>query len=273
MNDVLAERFQRDGYVVVEDFFHPRLVQDLVDDVKRVFFMRDRREDVAHIDDAALDQRLKMLFAEDFATYHGAAKLCNHLLSLYRIAVDDKLDNLMQRIGVQHPTLAARPLMWFHAPQLAKTPRYAKLPAHQEWSNMQGSLDGVVAWTPLVNIDAEMGRLQVVPGSHTAGLLPFGADDAADYPLALDDQDHDFVEVEVPPCGLLLFSAFLIHRSGENHSDRARLTVNFRYNNATEPTFIERRYVDPFHYAVATELVTPDFWPGATGASDERRSA
>ncbi len=269
----LAAAFARDGYVVVPEFFDARRVKDLVDDVKRVFFCRERREDVADVDGAALDQRLATLFAEDFATYHGAAKLCNHLLSLYRLGVDERLEGILTRLGLDHPTLAARPLMWFHAPHLAKTPRYAQLPAHQEWSNMQGSLDGVVAWTPLVPIDDAMGRLQIVPGSHTAGLLPFGPDAEGDYPLALEDQDHDFVEVDIPPGALLLFSSFLVHRSGVNTTRRARLTVNFRFNNAAEPTFIERRFVDPFHYAVATQLVTPDFWPGAPDATRARRTA
>lgn len=270
----LAAAFERDGFVVVPEFFDRRRIRELVDDVKRVFFVREHREDVADIDAAALDARLAELFTHDFATYHGAAKLCNHLLSLYRLGVDERLDGILQRLGLEHPTLAARPLMWFHAAHLAKTPRYAQLPAHQEWSNMQGSLDGVVAWTPLVPIDEAMGRLQIVPGSHTRGLLPFGADGANDYPLALVDQEHDFVEVDIPPGALLLFSAFLVHRSGVNTTRRARLTINFRYNNAAEPTFVERRYVDPFHYAVATELVTPDFWPGAPDRTHSaRRSA
>lgn len=46
----------------------------------------------------------------------------------------------------------------------------------------------------------------------------------------------------------LFFSAFLIHRSGNNVTDSIRWSCHLRYNDLSEPTFMERNYPDSFLY-------------------------
>jgi phytanoyl-CoA hydroxylase len=58
---------------------------------------------------------------------------------------------------------------------------------------------------------------------------------------------------------ILIFSAFLIHQSGNNITNKIRWSVQLRYNNLDEPTFIERGYPMAYIYKPETELVTPDF--------------
>ncbi len=40
----------------------------------------------------------------------------------------------------------------------------------------------------------------------------------------------------------LFMNSFLVHRSGTNVTDRIRLSMHFRYNDASESTFISRKY-------------------------------
>ena len=58
---------------------------------------------------------------------------------------------------------------------------------------------------------------------------------------------------------LAFFSAFLIHQSGNNITNNIRWSVQLRYNNLDEPTFIERGYPMAYIYKPETELVTPNF--------------
>ncbi len=262
LEDDLRTRYGRDGFVVLPRLFPSARLNAIRRDVGRVFAARRDGQMKDPDIDGSLEDLMTGLFTDNFAGYHGAARLCNHLISLHRLSLSEEIVENLILLGLDFPAVCARPVMWFHSPRVAKTERYHRLPAHQEWSNMQGSLDGAVAWMPLVPVSPDMGRLQVVPGSHRRGLLPFGKDETKDYPLSIAPDkvnDVEFVEVDVPLGGALIFSAFLIHRSGTNRSDKVRLTVNFRYNNAAEPTFIARDFLNPFLYAVPEELKTPGF--------------
>ncbi len=246
-------QYLEEGYVILRGLLEPRTLHAVRQEMGRVFGALTEDE---------LQVRLREVYSRDFDRYHGAAKLCNHLVSLYRLAVHEKIHTALKDLGVSFPVLCARPVVWFHSPHLAKTERYAKLPAHQEWANMQGSLDGIVVWAPLVDISEDMGRLEVLPGSHKEGLLDFHADPAKDYPLATNEallEGKRFVPIDAEVGDVVFFSAFLVHRSGVNRTNRARLTVNFRFNNAEEPTFAERNYLNPFLYQVADRLITPGF--------------
>ena len=44
-------------------------------------------------------------------------------------------------------------------------------PWHQDWLSMQGSLNSVVIWLPLVNIDEKIGGISILEGSHKFGLI------------------------------------------------------------------------------------------------------
>jgi hypothetical protein len=57
----------------------------------------------------------------------------------------------------------------------------------------------------------------------------------------------------------LIFSAFLVHRSGENITKNIRWSIQLRYNNMVEPTFKERGFPMPYIYKPEENLVTPDF--------------
>ena len=257
-----AQKYAKDGFVVIDELWGRAEVERIKEEVERVFRTTAGRRGPMISPDTAFDRLLEAMFSECRSSYLGAAKLCNHLNSVHRMGLDLRVERLLQELGLSCPTICARPLLWFHSPRLATTERYHRLPAHQEWSNMQGSLDGVVVWAPLVHIDASMGRLQVVPRSHRQGLVPLSGGVQSDYPLAADVdriKDEAFVEVDVPVGGAVVFSAFLIHRSGTNASLRTRLTANFRFNNAEEPTFVDRDYLNPFRYEAPVGLHTPDF--------------
>lgn len=247
MNDL----YRQQGYVIIKQFFDIADIDAIRQQVKQAF-------SAVSDDFQSMDASLPELYDNNFQAYHGAAKLANHVTALHQLGTQPKLLDTLKEFGLKQPVIAARPLMWFHSPKVAKTARYARLPAHQEWSNMQGSLNAMVAWTPLAPVTKEMGRLQVIPGSHLRGLLPFVGNEAEDYPFSIPAKhidEADFIEAEVELGDLLLFSAFLIHRSGDNQSNKIRWTCNFRFNDMTCPRFVARHYLNPFQFDVSTQLL------------------
>jgi len=256
--------YRKHGYLMVENIWPDNAINTIKDETKAFFSTFSKSSHL--MSDAEFDDCLVTLFEKDFSAYHGAAKLANHGLALLGLSCHSELLTALRDLDCRLPVQCARPVMWFHSPRLAKTPRYQRLPAHQEWSNMQGSYNGMVVWAPLRTVSEEQGRLQVIPGSHKRGLLPFQAEDEEDYPFALAPDAYDeaeFIEIDVPENACLIFSTWLIHRSGINTSNQCRWTFNFRYNDASEPTFIQRHYLNPFHYSASTTL-QDDFRPSAS---------
>ena len=134
--------------------------------------------------------------------------------------------------------------MFFNNPRLAKQEFYWKTPPHQDWRSMQGSLDSVVVWIALVDVDVGLGALEVVPGSHRRGLL---ADRLLDgFGQTHELVDADFTSIEMHKGDALFFSSFLVHRSGTNVREDIRWSAQFRYNNLAEAAFVERGYPHSF---------------------------
>lgn len=116
-------------------------------------------------------------------------------------------------------------------------------PWHQDYPFNLMSRPTVTIWAPLTPVTEDMGRLQLIPGSHRHYHRVRVEDDSRFVTFAdLDDRtlDEQAIALDVDPGDALLFHDLLIHRSGENVSDRARWTVNARYGDANDPDFAAR---------------------------------
>lgn len=138
---------------------------------------------------------------------------------------------------------------------------YFGLVAHQDFPSVQGSLDGVVAWLPLVDVDRGNYPLEVIPGSHLNGLLP--AKESSNKTWEVDNsqcRNELFVPVEVNVGDVVFMSLFTVHRSSQNgDAGRLRCALSTRFDNADEPTFIERCYPTAYLRTVQREQYFPGF--------------
>ena len=91
------------------------------------------------------------------------------------------------------------------------------------------------AWISLMEIDAALGGLAVAPGSHRLGLLRSGGAapssgagrTAAGY--GLDPATLSWVSADFGPGSTVVFHCRTAHRGLPNHSDRIRLSCDYRY--------------------------------------------
>jgi len=207
-----------------------------------------------HIDEAMVE-----LFQRDLGVFMNCGKQAQHLISLHRLALDDRLVDLVKQVGLEWPNICTRPVLYFNSPRLAKSEVYWRVFPHQDWRSMQGSLDSVVIWLPLVDLPPELGPLEVVPGSHLDGLV---TRDVVNGFGKVDDRYLAGKPFESLPCAVgdaVIFSSFLVQRSGTNSAPAIRWSCHFRYNNLAEPTFVERGYPHPYLYKPTDELLTADF--------------
>lgn len=209
---------------------------------------------------------LRNKFVEQFdrlSRFHNLDAITDDagVVALYRnahrdlwVAVVDQLPLLTEVMGLSgHPQLVAIarqcgirvPAMGCVGPTiLANMPNdnaflYA---AHQDISFIPGSLNGVTIWIPLQDAPLEIGPLEVIPGSHREGMLRHNNElDVKRSRLIPMPADSEFVPLPIELGQAIVFSKFIVHRSGANVSDTIRFSIQVRFNDLGSPEYAQRK--------------------------------
>lgn len=113
---------------------------------------------------------------------------------------------------------------------------------HQEYPAQLKSPDGLVFWSPLVPVTADLGPVVFAPGSHREGPIPvFNADPekagrTGAYALKLVGEEkllekYGQVAPLSNPGDLVILDFLVLHASGYNRGSRPRWSMQFRYYN------------------------------------------
>jgi phytanoyl-CoA hydroxylase len=249
------------GFVLCKGLFAAEEIARIHAEAKKIFAMQMLRHGLLPLGDvseADFNAGMFRFFEFDLPAFMNCGKQAQHLISLHRLSLGDRIVAVLKEVGLPFPNIGMRPLLSFHHRRLAQKEAFWRLPLHQDWRTTQGSLDSVVVWVPLVDVDKHLGALEIVPGSHRWGLLAGGRVDSDDY-IAPEIAPSSVLSVEMERGDALLFSTLLAHRSGNNVTESIRWSCSFRYNNLLEKTFIQRAYPHPFTYNPQKDLITACF--------------
>jgi hypothetical protein len=270
-----VEAYRRDGFMVAEGIIPQAELDALAADLYGVFARGAALVGVTAakaVNHATFSRLLLDFFAADSAAYLAAARQTQYLISVHRLGLSPPIAEMLEAIGIALPTQSTRPVIHYMADGLRFEKGYHKSPAHQDWRSVQGSLDGLTLWLPLYDVGAADFPLEIVPGSHRQGLLE-SADDVFGHRVADGHipPDEAFQAVPMKRGDVAAFSGFLVHRTGAEGEDRVRVAFSYRFNNAMEPSYVERRYPNPYTYRGDMNLlglvpdeadVAPFFAPG-----------
>lgn len=256
------QQFRQDGFLLLKNALDVTILDNIYRSARQLFATQIERVlgETVDVDDRdAFEEALFRLFEKDFTTYANTGKTMQHSILLHQLGVSDTVLNLLRELGLSDPVIAVRPGMQLNSRYLSKDGNtYWKLDPHQDWRSGQGSLDSVVVWLPLVPAGKELGALQIIPGSHLDGLRPAETGGYEGF-ISEGINEDDFVQTEFEVGDILIFSKLLVHRSGFNTTRNIRWSIQLRYNNLAEPTYIERGYPSPYMYKPQEQLITPDF--------------
>lgn len=258
----MIEKYKKDGFIIIKNFFDPKEVDEIRNEAKKVFSIAIRKNKIEFNEesDESFTKALFQLFNVSYNDFLGAAKASQHIISMHRISVSEKLIELVNSFGIATPVFCVKPIIYFNSKFLSKMEGHYKTPPHQDWRSMQGSLNSMVVWIPLVDINKELGAVEFIPGSHTKGLLNTDSDEWFRHVSENEIKEEDFIAAEVKKGDVVIFSAFSVHRSGNNITNNIRWSMHFRYNDASENTFIERGMPHPYIvYKPQQDVITPDF--------------
>lgn len=229
-----AERFARDGYLILSGAIAGLSeFQALRDEVER--YGRRFTTDF----DLDSDSWLEGLDEGDLGTFYRGLR---YLPSLTRLAACDAFLDLAQQLGLGFPAVMHCYNLRMDRPQADRH----LFQWHQDSTYLLGSHNAVTFWIPLGRVGPGLGSIEIVPGSHRAGLQPFIATrlDVADKnaalspaDLALEREPGGGIEVEAEAGDIVVFSQLLLHRSTPNRSRCIRWTVQARFADLDEAGF------------------------------------
>jgi len=248
MKNNLKEQLDKDGYVILRDFFNREDLIKLKIEVGDVF---DAQAKYFGYYDYTLKEQMIKLFQEHEEVFKNCGKLIQTgLPPLYKLTTNDSLLNQLQQLGIDWPFMCTRPVLFFNHPKLAKSEEYYKTPLHQDWPSMEASQNSLVVWVPLVDVNKENGSIIIYPGSHKQGILPYKTTGG----FAEVEYEGESIQPEMKVGDIAIFSTKLVHKSGDILDDSIRWSCHFRYTDMSEPDFIERGYPSPYEYKPKTKM-------------------
>lgn len=237
----LMTQLSDDGYVIIKNFFSEDYINKLRTSAESIFQIQFDRFNYI----GSFKENMIKLFNEHKDIFINCGKIIQSgLIELYKLPIEDNVINLIKKLGISFPNLCTRPVLFFNHPKLAKEEHYYKSPPHQDWSSMQSSLDSLVLWVPLVNVNKENGSILIWPGTHKDGVLPYKTIGG----FASVETKGNYVQPSLEVGDIVIFSTLLVHSSGDILNDTIRWSCHFRYTNMNEDDFINRGFPNPYIY-------------------------
>ncbi len=202
------------------------------------------------LQDAEIFESMRQLHKCDVERYKRLVGSLWRKIEIYNLMNHREIIGVLKdQFGWQDIFLPGGQVVHIMAKELEIPDGYFGLVPHQDFPSVQGSLDGVVVWLPLVDVDRDNYPLEVIPGSHFEGVL--SAREHSNSTWETDTSrygEEAYVPIEVNVGDVVFMSLFTIHRSSKRgRIGRLRLAASTRFDNADEATFIERCY--PTAYA------------------------
>ncbi len=243
----LQTEFDRQGYFVLKDFFETEVIEGARCELAKLVDQHaGKLKAEGKIADTWPDEPFETRMAR---LYEGcldeAPKLFRpelHLAGLFPIFFHPRLLDLMEAfLGPEvrlYPNYTARP----------KLPDWEGTLVlwHQDGGYTHGQVEAlrmINCWAPLVPARIENGCMRFIPGTHRLGVVPHEQrphylEIAQKY---LEPRLDQAVPIEVDPGDVVLFHNLLFHQGLPNHSRAIRWSLDWRYQDATQPTMRAER--------------------------------
>jgi phytanoyl-CoA hydroxylase len=248
------------GYLIFRNLFDSNKIQNIYSQAYNIYLKQMINLNLINnnkINNHIFEYKMKILFETHNDTFINCGKQCQHIIDLWRLSLDKKIIDTIKVLGVENPIVCTRPVLFSNSKHISKSDINHSVPAHQDWASMQGSINSIVCWIPLIDIDQELGAISFVPKSHKLGLLSKKKNSG--FGLVDKFSENDFISVNVNQGDAIFFSSFLVHKSGNNVTNHIRWSTHFRYNDLNEKTFTNRGFPCPYIYKPIDEIIHPDF--------------
>lgn len=249
LSDERIAAFHRDGYVVLPGFYDRREIEPIWRDAHRIIGLVIERHGLDVKQAPYAPETFEASFLEVVAkdrSYGGEIyDAVKQIPAFVRIVCGDKHDAAFRQLRPgSFPAVAAGG--YGIRIDIPGEERF-RADWHQDYPGQFRSLDGLVFWSSLVPVTADLGPVMFCKGSHKNGLCPLREtnpdlpEKTGAYGLTLHSRDEILAryEHEAPlssPGDLVIIDYQTLHASGHNTGRRARWSMQMRYFNFADPT-------------------------------------
>ena len=234
----LDARMARDGYLLLK-----RAAPAQYCDALRADILAQLDPYIGLVDDTEVPVLRGEPFFETDAVWDEIYPRIQRLESFHRFFHQPWMTDIMSRV--------AGPDVFVYPMKMARiaTPRKVgyETPPHQDAHSHHAGPTMAGIWVALHDVDSSMGRVQVLPGSHSRGVRPVfeargvGGVQCEIYPDETEWHVSDFAKGDV-----LIFNSRTVHRAEPNtNAERVRLSVDTRFCDYGAPVFSTN--LEPHH--------------------------
>jgi ectoine hydroxylase-related dioxygenase (phytanoyl-CoA dioxygenase family) len=254
------ESFNENGFYIARGLIEKFAVDEALVNLKKTF--DDQLKVIGHIPQSKIYDSMRLLHAKDIERYKKTVGSLWRKISVYELCHNKNILNFVRdNFEFKDVFIPGGQVVHIQARSLQIPNGYFGLVAHQDFPSVQGSLDGIVVWIPLVDIDNNRFPLEVVPRSHKQGVLPSNTDSLQTWEINSSSiKEEEFIPVLCEVGDVVFMSNFTVHRSSSQGDDRLRLACSTRLDNGDEYTFIERCYPTAYKRSVHREPLFPELF-------------
>ena len=162
-----VKSYKDDGYLLAKRVLSARGDRGIRDEAKQIFVAQMRRLGIVGDDDVSEDvfeRGMAELFDADLQTFTNCGKQAQHLISLHRLSLDERVVRAIVDLGLEFPNVSTRPVLYFNSRRLAKKEVYWRLSCTRTGAACRArSIDRRLG--ALIDIDRSLGALEIIPGS------------------------------------------------------------------------------------------------------------
>jgi hypothetical protein len=267
-----AEQFARDGYVVLRGFYdRETIVEPIQEGIRQIVERVCHKYGVSTMTKTSGQAMgpAYMALAKANRSWGGEVyDAVKQIPAFMRLVSDARNDTIFRAMRLaSEPGLAAGGYgIRIDSPGEDKF----RASWHQEFPAQLRSLDGIVFWSPLVEVTAEIGPVEIATGSQREGVVPVFEDDggigkSGAYALRLKDEAerlarYPHIAPVTEPGDLILMDFLTLHRSGVNVSSSPRWSMQWRMFNFADPVGIKLGWKNSFSAGENFEYICADFF-------------
>ena len=219
---VLRARFQDWGYLYIRNYVSPKKCQALLR-----AFMAELHPHIAIDESIALPVLKGSAFVETDPVWDVVYPKMQALESFHSFFHDQQLLTLMKTIAGQDVFVYPMKMARISTPGRVgyETPPHQDARSHAAGPTMAG------LWIALHDITAEMGRLKILPRSHTRGVRPvISSPGVGNVQCEIYPEETTWHVSDVQQGDVIIFHSATVHAAQPNQSDRiVRMSVDTRF--------------------------------------------
>ena len=238
--------FAQRGYVILREFLEPGVVEGVREELSllvdgEAYRLIAEGKIQSDMRSEPFETRIGKLFEDCMEEAPNFYRPQLHGAKLFHLFFHPRLLDVVQLfLGDEvrlYPNYTSRPKFPEHEATLVLWHQDGGYTATQSEDKVD-LLRMVNVWAPLVPARRQNGCMQFVPGTHTLGIVPH---ERREYYLEIPEEEMrdrigDAVDVVVDPGDVVLFHNLLFHRGLPNLSTTVRWSMDWRYQDAGQPT-------------------------------------